>query len=151
MPIKKLAVFALFTCVTASEVFGGTLTSYAVGDVLVCFRKTSLSGNDLVVDAGQIGTYTNTTVNQHIPITAFTGTQLGLVGTNSIDFSAFTWFDDSVTPVSAQWTLFATRGRVTPYAQTTAFSSSGASLQQLTVGNMQPVVLGANDAASNNV
>lgn len=151
MPIKKLAVFALFTCVTASEVFSGTLTSYSVGDVLICFRKSSLSGNDLVVDAGSIATFTNTTVNQHIPITAFNSTQLGLVGINAMDFSAFSWFDDTVSPVSAQWTLFASRGRVTPYAKTSAYASSGASVQQLTVNNMQPVVFGAHDAATFNV
>jgi len=147
---KKVALLAVFAGLTASEIYAGTLTSYAVGDVLVCFRKTSSSGNDLVVDAGQISTYTNTTVNQRIPISGYTGNQLALVGTNSIDFSAFTWFDDSVSQVNAQWTLFATRARVTPYVQSTAYTSSGAGVQQFTISDMQPVPLGAHDAASYN-
>ncbi len=46
---KKVGLIALLTSVAASGVWAGTLTNYAVGDVLVCFRK---GGNDMVVDAG---------------------------------------------------------------------------------------------------
>ncbi len=103
----------------ATEIWAATLTNYAVGDVLICFRKSS-SGNDLVVDAGPIATFTNATVNQRIPITQFTGSQLGLVGTNAVSWSSFIWSDDTVLPVSAQGTLFMTKARSNPNVQNTS-------------------------------
>ena len=70
---KKVGLIALLTSVAASGVWAGTITNYAVGDVLVCFRK---GGNDMVVDAGPLSTFTNATANQRITITQYTGTQL---------------------------------------------------------------------------
>jgi hypothetical protein len=54
MPNKKLGLIAILVSVAAGEIWAGTLSSYAVGDVLLCFRKSGGGANDLVVDAGPI-------------------------------------------------------------------------------------------------
>lgn len=89
---KKTRLIALLVGFAASEIIAGTITNYASGDVLVCFRK---GGNDMVVDAGQISTFTSASVNQRIPITQYAGTQLADVGTNGVSWSAFTWLTNN--------------------------------------------------------
>jgi len=105
---KKLGLIAILASVAASNILAD-ITSYAVGDVLLCFRKSG-GANDLVVDAGPISTFTNATLNQRIPITQYTGGQLAaaLIGTNGISWSAFAYFDDTVNP---NWTIYMTRAR----------------------------------------
>lgn len=115
---KKIGLIALLTSVAASGVMAqGSITSYAVGDVLVCFRGGA--GSDMVVDAGSISTFTNATHNQRITITQYTGTQLAQVGTNSVSWSAFTWLGDN--------TLFMTRARTSLNLQSTPWVDSGSS------------------------
>jgi hypothetical protein len=130
---KKVGLVALLTSVAASGVWAGTLTNYAVGDVLICFRKE----NDMVVDAGQISTLTNATPNQRIPITGYTGTQLGDVGTNGVSWSAFTWLSDN--------TLFVTKARTSVSYQTAPWQAKSSSAQHLTVGRMASIPPGALD------
>ena len=139
---KKVGLIALFVSFVVSELFAGTLTSYANGDVLICFRKSGVA-NDLVVDAGPISTFTNATPNQRITITQYTGNQLALVGTNSIIWSAFTWLDDSISPMSAQWTLFVSKGRSSIGTQTTSWSARSQGSQALVGGDMGSIVSGA--------
>lgn len=139
---KKVGLIALFVSFVVSELFAGTLTSYANGDVLICFRKSGVA-NDLVVDAGPISTFTNATPNQRITITQYTGNQLALVGTNSIIWSAFTWLDDSISPMSAQWTLFVSKGRSSIGTQTTSWSARSQGSQALVGGDMGSIVTGA--------
>jgi len=139
---KKAGLITLLASFAAGELFAGTLTSYAVGDVLICFRKSG-AANDLVVDAGPISTFTNAAPNQRIAITQYTGNQLALVGTNSVVWSAFTWLDDSVSPVSAQWTLFASKGRSSLNTQTTSWAQRPQASQALVGGDMGSVVSGA--------
>jgi len=102
---KKTGLIALLAGFAASEIMAGdfsTLTSYNVGDVLVCFRKAGTV--DMVVDAGPVSTFTGATHNQQIPITQYTGAQLAPdLGTNSLNWSAFAWLSDN--------TLFVTRAR----------------------------------------
>lgn len=132
---KKVGLIALLTSVAASGVWAGTLTNYAVGDVLICFRK---GGNDMVVDAGQVSALTNGVVpNQRIPITGYTGTQLAAVGTNGVSWSAFTWLDDN--------TLFVTKGRSSLDDQTTPWTAQSASAQYNTVARMATIPVGALD------
>ena len=125
-----------------------TLTNYTVGDVLICFRKNGGGANDLVVDAGPVSTFTNATPNQRIPITQYAGNQLALIGTNSVSWSAFTWFDDSVSPASAQWTLFVTKARTAINTQTTPWQDKSALSQQLPAGDMSTIPPGAVDNLS---
>lgn len=72
----------------AGEAVAGNLTNYTTGDVLLCFRNGGTY--DLVVDAGPVSTFTGLAMNQRYPITAYTGSQLGQLSTNSLDWSAFT-------------------------------------------------------------
>ena len=134
MPNKKLGLIAILVGVAASNIPAGTITNYAVGDVLVCFRQ---GGNDMVVDAGPISTFTGAPHNQRIPITQYTGTQLAAVGTNSVSWSAFTWLGDN--------TLFMTRPRSSLALQSTPWNSAGSS-QSGVVGQMQSIPPGALDA-----
>ena len=142
MSYKKIGLLVLFVNLAASELWAGTLTSYAVGDVLVCFRKSG-GANDLVVDAGPISTFTNATPNQRIPITQYTGNQLALVGTNSVSWSAFTWFDDSVLPASVQWTLFMSKPRSSLNTKSAPWSAGPQAGQQSTGGDMGNIQKGA--------
>ena len=131
---KKIGLIALLTSVAASGVWAGTLTNYAVGDVLVCFRK---GGNDMVVDAGQLSSLTNGTPNQRIPITQYTGAQLAQVGTNGVSWSAFTWLNDN--------TLFVTKARTSLNDQTTPWQARSSSAQYGTVARMASIPPGALD------
>lgn len=134
MITKKTGLIALLTCVATSGVWAGDLTSYAVGDVLVCFRK---GGNDMVVDAGPVATLTNAAVNQRIDITQYTGDQLAEVGTNAVNWSAFTWASDK--------TLFVTKPRVLVNSQTTPWPDASTPNQTATINRMVTIPPGALD------
>lgn len=139
---KKVGLIVLLLGLVAGNTFAGTLTNYAVGDVLLCFRYTN-GVNDLIVDAGPVSTLINATINQRIPITQYAGNQLALVGTNGAIWSAFTYYDDSVSPASAQWTLFISKPRTSLYTKTSAWQEAPAAAQQTTAGDMASVALGA--------
>lgn len=134
---KKTGLIALLAGFAAGELVAGdfsTLTSYNTGDVLVCFRK---GGNDLVVDAGPISTFTSATANQRIPITQYAGTQLADVGTNGVSWSAFTWLSDN--------TLFVTRARTSLNVQTTPWLADSAPAQGGAAARMVTIPPGAYD------
>ena len=132
---KKVGLIALLTSVAASGVWAGTLTNYAIGDVLLCFRKGDI---DMVVDVGQsLSTFTNATANQRISITGYTGTQLAAVGTNGVSWSAFTWLSDN--------TLFVTKARTSLNSQTTPWQAQRASVQSGTALLMATIPPGALD------
>jgi hypothetical protein len=139
---KKTGLIALLVGFAASEIMAGTLSSYSVGDVLVCFRNGG--ANDLVVDAGPISTFTNYPPNSTNIITQYTGDQLAYVSTNSVDWSAFTWFDNTVSP---NWTLFVTRPRASLNVQTSPWVDKTSANQQLTALDVQKIPLGAVDEA----
>ena len=130
---KKLGLIAILVSVASSNILAGTITNYAVGDLLVCFRE---GGNDMVVDAGPISTFTVAAHNQVIPIAQYTGTQLAQVGTNGVSWSAFAWLGDN--------TLFMTRPRASLNQQTVPWNSAGSS-QSGVVGQMVTIPPGALD------
>jgi hypothetical protein len=131
---KKIGLIALLASVAAGELSAATLTNYAVGDVLICFRK---GGNDLVVDAGPLSTFTNAAPNQRITISQYTGSQLAAVGTNGVSWSAFTWLSDS--------TLCVTKPRSSLNSQTTPWQAKGPASQAGTAARMATIPPGATD------
>jgi hypothetical protein len=141
---KKVGLIALLITVSVSDVFAGNLSSYSIGDVLLCFRKSS-GTNDLVVDVGPVSTFTNAAANQRIALNEYTGNQLATIATNNLIWSAFTWFDGTVTPSSIQYTLFASSPRTSINTQSDPVLSYGQSSQHLTANNMAPVPKGAHD------
>src|ERR1043166_9470328 len=131
---KKIGLIALLASVAVGEVSAGTFTNYAVGDVLVCFRK---GGTRLVVDAGPLSTFTNATPNQRITISQYDGTQLAAVGTNGVSWSAFTWLSDS--------TLYVTKPRASINSQTTPWQAKSPASQYGTAARMATIPPGASD------
>lgn len=131
---KKIGLIALLASFAGGELWAGTLTNYTVGDVLICFRK---GGNDMVVDAGPISTFTSTAPNQRIPITQYTGSQLAEVGVNAVSWSAFTWLGDH--------TLFATKARTSLNDETTPWQAKSSGAQLSTVNRMVTIPRGAVD------
>ncbi|MGA3284022.1 MAG: hypothetical protein ABSD57_06155 [Verrucomicrobiota bacterium] len=140
---KKTGLIALLVGFAASELMAGNFNSYAVGDVLVCFRNGG--ANDLVVDAGPISTFTNATHNQRISINQYTGAQLAYVSTNAVSWSAFTWFDTSVSP---NWTLFVTKARTSLNVQTSPWQDKSSGSQFYPAGRMATIPPGAADEAA---
>ena len=122
----------------AGEIMAGTITNYVAGggDVLICFRKAT---GDMVVDAGAISTFTGLTANQRYTIGNYTGGQLSQVGTNSVNWSAFTWLGDN--------TLYITKPRLASSlgTQTAPWAPASSASQALVTGRMNKVVQGAND------
>lgn len=132
---KKTRLLAVLAGLAAGSAMAqDTLTNYQTGDVLVCFRN---GGNDMVVDAGPISTFTNATPNQVIPISQYTGSQLAVVGTNGTSWSAFTWLADN--------TLFITRPRIAPGTPTLPWQAKSSSLQHNTTLRMVTIPPGAVD------
>ena len=134
---KKRGLITLLVGLAAGNIIAGdfsSLTSYTTGDVLLCFRK---GGNDMVVDAGPISTYTNLTANQRYTITAYTGTQLSMVGTNSTSWSAFTSLSDN--------SLFMTKARASLNTQTTPWLDQSGPSQQAVANRIATIPPGAYD------
>ncbi len=140
---KKTGLIALLVGFAASEIMAGTLSSFAVGDVLVCFRNGG--ANDLVVDAGPISTFTGASVNQVIPISQYTGNQLAYVSTNAVSWSAFAWYDNTISP---NWTLFVTKPRSSLNVQTSPWVDNTSGSQKNTVLRMQTIPPGTVDEAN---
>jgi hypothetical protein len=135
MPNKTIGLIALLAGLTASELMAGDLTSYATGDVLICFRNGGQ--NDLVADAGQISTFTNLAPNTRVSISAYTSGMLHYVSTNSVSWSAFTWLADN--------TLYVTRARTSPDVQATPWQANTGGSQGLTSGRMATIPPGTVD------
>lgn len=133
----KIGLMTLLAGLLAGEAVAGNLTNYTAGDVLLCFRNGGT--HDLVVDAGPISTFTSLTMNQRYSITAYTGSQLGQLSTNSLDWSAFTWLANN--------TLYMTRPRSSLNVQTFPWLDANSAAQHSTGLRMASIVAGAGDAA----
>jgi len=120
----------------ASNLTAGDFTSYATGDVLICFR--SGSGYDLVVDAGPITTFTGYAANSRHTITQFNSTQLSDLGfqTSTFNWSAFTYLANN--------TLYLTKANnnTAVYTQTTPANDGSSSQQGLAASHMSSIVAG---------
>ena len=147
---NKIGLIVTLGICFSSNLIAGDLVNYAVGDVLVCFRKSGVA-NDMVVDAGPVATFTNAVKNQRIPISQYTGSQLGVIGTNSVTWSAWTWLDASVSPASIQETLFVTRARSSINTQTTPWLQKSQGVQAGIDTDMSTIMVGAVDRRYNNV
>ena len=125
---KKTGLLLLLAGLCAGEIKAGNLTSYATGDVLICFR---LGGSDLVVDAGPVSALTNASPNQRIAITQYTANQLAQVGLDGVNWSAFTYLADNTLFVSQARTDLNTQ--TAPYKSYPAATQSGTALRIATI------------------
>jgi hypothetical protein len=126
-----------------------------MGDVLIGFRKinstsgasfgASAGGTNLVVNAGPISYFTNLAPNTVVTIGAYTGAQLSQVGTNSIGWSVFAYFDDDVNPPAVPGTLFITKPRDVLNTQAEANNCLTASAAINISGQMSAIAAGAVD------
>jgi hypothetical protein len=125
--------------------------NYAVGDVLICFRRANpstyvdLGGTNLVVDAGPISYFTNLAPNTKVTISTYTGSQLSQVGTNSVGWSAFAYFDHTAVSPAVPETIFITSPRDVLTTQTSPNHCATASANTLTIGQLGAIVAGAVD------
>ncbi len=136
----KIGLTALLAGAVAGQAVAGTF-SFTTGDVLVCFRS---SANDLVADAGPVSALIAMGQNTTTPITAYTGTQLSQVGTNSVSWSAFAWGSAS-SP-----TLYVTRARSSVNIPATPWFDAGYSAQKSTAAIMGVVPVGVTDQVAAN-
>jgi hypothetical protein len=149
LKMKQAGLIALFAAVTASEVFGGTLTSYVQGDVIIGFRKSGVS-SDLVVDLGSISTFTNAAANQRLTFSSvYTTNQLDLVGLNGLSWDAFTWIDTSG-GINNSAILFVSQARSSLNTQASSPPSASGNSQFLVEGDMSLVQQGTTVNASYN-
>ena len=121
--------------------------SFTNGTVLICFRKSTTGATNLVVNAGPVSSFTNLAANQTVTIGAYTGAQLGQIGTNSIAWSAWTYFDSSA-PASLQNTLYMSKPRASLNVQTSPYYRDKPSGQGQVISVLGAVVNGAVDEAN---
>jgi hypothetical protein len=131
----------------AASVHANTFT-YTNGNVLICFRQDLSGSKDLIVNAGPISYFTNLAPNTTVTITGYTNGQLGPVGTNSIDWSAWTYFDSSAANAPLTNTLYMTRARSGLNAQTDPYYRDIPSAQNHVISKLKAIVQGAVDNAS---
>jgi hypothetical protein len=135
---KKIGLVAIFASFAGNVLWAGDFSSsssYAVGDVLVCFRN---GVNDLVVDAGQVSILTSASPNQRIPLISYYSASpfdAAFGNANSISWSAFTWFNND--------TLFVSKARTSLNKQTSPWVSASGDSQDNTVLRMQTIPPGA--------
>jgi len=143
---KSLWIASVF----ASTQLFATTFNFTTGDVIIGFRKATAGGvNDLVVDAGPISTFTNLAPNTKITITAYAaGQQLKMVGTNNLAWSAFAYFDNSITPVGVQGTLFMSNPRYGLSTQSDPYYCDTASAQGQVISRLKAIVAGATNNAN---
>jgi hypothetical protein len=132
---KKIGLMTLLAGLTAGEIMAGTVTNYAAGDVLLCFRNGQTK--NLVVDVGPYTTLAGATPNQRIPITQLSAGQISFAfgDVNDLNWSAFGYLGDN--------TLFVTRQRTALNTQSLTPSSANSGLQGSAAQNMANVPLGA--------
>ena len=123
---KTIRFFKSILCVAAlllaalTQVQANTF-GYTNGNVLICFRKSPSGTTDLIVNAGPISYFTNLAPNTKVNINAYTGTQLGQVGTNNLAWSALAYFDNTASPAALRNTIFMTNPRYDLNTQTTPY------------------------------
>ena len=148
----KFVLGAAAWLLAASTQVQANTFGYTNGNVLICFRKAdptthnSLGGNDLVVNAGPIAYFTNLAPNTKVTITSYTGGQLGQVATNSIGWSAWAFFDESLGATPN--TLFMTKPRASLNIQTTPYAIKSHNSYGYVIGDLGPIVKGAMDNAN---
>jgi hypothetical protein len=133
---KKIGLIALLASFVAGDALAGTITNFASGDVLVCFRNGG--AKDLVVDAGPVSTFTSATPNQRISITQYTVSQFDSAfgDANAVSWSAFTWLNDD--------TLFMSKARALLNKQTNPWQEYSADSQDNVALRMETIPPGAN-------
>ena len=146
---NKMGLAVVLAGCVAGNLMAGDLTSYATGDVLICFRNTG-SGLDLVVDAGPVSTLAGYAPNSRTTITTYTASQLSEIGINATSWSAFTSLANN--------TLYMTQARATnsldtqtsPWQEQTSANQHNTALRISTIptGAFQNLGAGYNDGGS---
>jgi hypothetical protein len=140
--LLKSVLCAAALLLTASTQVQANTFAYTNGDVLICFRKATTGATNLIVDAGSISYFTNLTANQTVTIGNYTGAQLGQVGTNSIAWSAWTYFDNTA-PSNLRSTIYMSKPRSTLNTQTTPYFRDKSSAQGQVISVLGSIVAGA--------
>jgi hypothetical protein len=149
--LKKTIQRVAWAAMLAAGGMQAATFNYAVGDVLICFRRANpstyvdLGGTNLVVDAGPISYFTNLAPNTKVTISTYTGSQLSQVGTNSVGWSAFAYFDHTAVSPAVPETIFITSPRDVLTTQTSPNHCATASANTLTIGQLGAIVAGAVD------
>ncbi len=135
----------LAACAAGDAMAQSTLTNYNTGDVLLCFRQP---GNlDLVVDIGQISTFQALAPNSRTVISAYTGTQLGQLATNSISWSAFTYTSDNTRYMPRPRPASGLNSQTTPWLEASSANQANTALR---IGKIPPGAAGNYGAGLNN-
>ena len=142
----KLSLRKVVLCSALLFVAGGVRANtftYTNGNVLLCFRKAPSGTTDLIVNAGPISYFTNLAPNAKVNINAYTGTQLGQVGTNNLAWSAWAYFDNTASPTNLCNTIFITNPRYDLNTQTTPYYCSTYNGQGTTISKLISISVGA--------
>jgi hypothetical protein len=145
---KTIRFFKSILCVAAlllaalTQVQANTF-GYTNGNVLICFRKSPSGTTDLIVNAGPISYFTNLAPNTKVNINAYTGTQLGQVGTNNLAWSALAYFDNTASPAALRNTIFMTNPRYDLNTQTTPYYCDTYNAQGSTISKLITISAGA--------
>jgi hypothetical protein len=129
-----VGVVASINCVVACLAADFNTTS-TPGEVLIGFRKSG-GANNLVVDAGSLASFTNLAPNTRITISTYTGTQLAQVGTNSVSWSAFAYYNSGI--------FCSTVARSVIGTQASPYGAQSAAAQKNVTSQMDNVQQGAN-------
>jgi|GEM_PF-741555 len=144
-PLKAILGALCLSAVVLTQVEANTFP-YVSGDVLLCIRKSPTGAQDLLVNVGNISYFTNLAPNTTVPISTYTGTQLGQVGTNSIAWSAWAYLDASATrPNGMTNTIYMTSPRdpADNNTQTTPYYRDTKSTQGQVVSKLSSIAAGA--------
>ena len=146
---NKMGLAVMLASCVASNLMAGDLTSYAMGDVLICFRNPG-SGLDLVVDAGSVSTFVGYAPNSRNTIGAYSASQLSEIGINGASWSAFTSLSDNTLYMTSPRLASSLDTQTAPWQEQTSANQHNTALRISTIptGAYQNLGAGYNDGGS---
>ena len=148
--IQSVLCASALLLTAATQVQANTF-GYTNGNVLICFRKTPSGTADLIVNAGPISYFTNLAPNAKVSVNAYTGTQLGPVGTNNLAWSAWAYFDYTASPTGLRNMMYMTSPRADLNTQTTPYYCETYNAQGGTISKLGAISAGAVNNANYSV
>jgi len=122
-----------------------TTFNYNVGDVLICFRKSSGGTYDLVVNAGPVSTFTNLPIGNQLTLNPgkYTANQLRVAGgTNNMSWTVFAYYDASAGP-ALQNTVYMSDPWPDSTTQPDPWARASSSSQSILISYLASVANGA--------